>query len=182
MPLTIDAKEFKELPWKNGKGFTREIYCIPNEASPDLFNFRLSMATVSQSSPFSLFPGAERFLMLLEGNGFRLKFEDQADAILSSPFDSLTFEGEEMIHCELLGGKCLDFNVMTNRSWGSSVVSSSLLKVGESRRFIATCDTFVFVYCPNPFLLVLKAKEEYVLEATENMVVIEISVTRKHFH
>lgn len=182
MPKMIHPADFKEVPWKNGKGFTREIYCIPHESNSNLFNFRLSLATVTESAPFSIFPDTDRFLMLLEGSGFRLIFEDQADAVLDSPFDSLDFEGEENIFCELLKGKCVDFNVMTNRSWGKSKVTSSLLKSGESKKITAKVETFVLLYGPSPLLIILGANEVYDIQASEHLVVIEISLTRKHFH
>ena len=146
MPKIIYTADFKEVPWKNGKGLTRELYCIPSESAPDQFNFRLSIATVSESAPFSLYPGVDRFLMLLDGHGVRLKFEDQADAILDSPFDCLEFEGEEVIFCELLKGECTDFNVMTNRSWGKSSVTSSLLKKDQSKKLTAKAQSFIFFF------------------------------------
>lgn len=182
MPKIINSTDFKEVPWKNGKGLSLELYSIPHESDSHLFNFRLSMAKVTESAPFSIYPGIDRFLMLLDGNGLRLKFEDQADAVLDSPFDCLEFEGEESILCELLKGECIDFNVMTNRSWGKSAVISSLLKKGQLKKLTAKIDSFIFLYSNSPSLVVLKAGESYDLLASENLVVIEITLERKHFH
>jgi environmental stress-induced protein Ves len=182
MPKIINTSDFKEVLWKNGKGLSREIYCIPQESDPALFNFRLSMATVTESAPFSIYTGIDRFLMLLDGDGVRLKFEDQADALLDSPFDCLEFEGEEVIFCELLKGECIDFNVMTNRSWGKSSVISSLLKKGQSKKITAKVESFIFLYCSSPSLIVLGVGETYEILASENFVVVEITINRKHFH
>jgi uncharacterized protein len=182
VPKIINSADFREVPWKNGKGLSRELYSIPHESDPGLFNFRLSMAKVTESAPFSIYPGIDRFLMLLDGNGFRLKFEDQADAVLDSPFDCLEFEGEEVIQCELLKGECTDFNVMTNRSWGKSTVISSLLKKGQSKKISAKTETFIYLYTSSSTLIVLGAGETYDVAASENLVVIEITVDRKHFH
>lgn len=182
MPKIINSTDFKEVPWKNGKGLTRELYSIPHDSDPELFNFRLSMAKVTESAPFSIYPGIDRFLMLLDGDGFRLKFEDQADAVLNSPFDCLEFEGEEVIMCELLKGECIDFNVMTNRLWGKSSVISSLLKKGQSKKISAKVESFIYLYSSSPTLIVLGAGETYDVTASENLVIIEITVDRKHYH
>lgn len=182
MPTIIYPKDFKEVPWKNGQGITREIYRIPHETNPELFYFRLSMAAVNHSAPFSLYPGMDRFLMLLEGKGFRLVFDDQTDAVLTAPFDSFEFEGEESIQCELLDKACSDFNVMTNRAYGHSTVSLSPLKMNQTKKYQAKTETFLFLYQTSPKLIVLSAGETYELKASENLMVVEIELTKKALH
>ena len=62
------------MPWKNGGGITREI--AKRVDSRGNMVWRASRATISQDGDFSLFPGVERHLLLLKGEGFRLEFID----------------------------------------------------------------------------------------------------------
>ena len=182
MPTIVYPKDFKEVPWKNGQGITREIYRIPLEADAKEFYFRLSMAAVNQSGPFSLFPGKDRFLMLLEGKGFRLTFDDKSQVALTAPFDSMEFEGEEAVHCDLVDKASSDFNVMTDRNWGKSTITLSPLKFNQVKKYSPKADTYLFLYQTSPKLIILCAGETYDLKASENMMVVEITVTKNHLH
>lgn len=66
------ASSYKRMPWKNGGGETVEIAVFPQGASVDDFDWRISMATVASDGPFSIFPGIDRTLSILEGNGMAL--------------------------------------------------------------------------------------------------------------
>ena len=182
MPLIVYPKDFKEVPWKNGLGITREIFRIPHENDPNEFYFRLSMAAVNQSGPFSLYPGKDRFLMLLEGRGFRLRFDDHSEVVLAAPFDSTEFEGEDVIQCQLIDKASSDFNVMTDRNFGKSEVGLSALKMNQTKKYQPKTETYLFLYQTSPKLIILSAGEVYDLKASENMMVVEISLTRTHLH
>jgi environmental stress-induced protein Ves len=56
---------WRRQPWKNGRGFTSEVLLIPEGA--DDYWLRVSVAEVSESAPFSTFPGFRRWSLLLEG-------------------------------------------------------------------------------------------------------------------
>ena len=132
--------EFKVMPWKNGGGVTTELYRIPSTQS-DSFLFRLSMASVQSDGLFSIFPGIDRILLLLEGKGFHLKGPIVNHSMVNQiPF---SFKGEEEINCTLIEGSCLDFNVMTDRSFAKSTLSleSSI----SHKRFTAESD-LKFIY------------------------------------
>jgi uncharacterized protein len=62
-------QDYRRMPWKNGGGETAEIAVFPEGATLDDFDWRISMATVSADGPFSLFPGVDRTLSVLEGDG-----------------------------------------------------------------------------------------------------------------
>lgn len=113
MPTTFTEKDFKTLPWKNGGGVTQELYKLPHPQDPERFLFRLSIATLSQSGPFSLFPNIDRHLLLLQGRGIVIN-----DRTLDKLFEPIQFRGEEAIESRLIDGPCIDFNVMVDRSWG----------------------------------------------------------------
>lgn len=180
MATIFYPKDFKEMPWKNGLGSTKELFLIPHENETDKFYFRISVASVTQASSFSQFPGKDRFIMLLDGKGFRLTFEDHSEIILNSIFDSFEFEGEETPHCELIDKACLDFNVMTERGWGQSTVTLASLKMNQSKKYAPKSDTFLYLYQSSPKLIVLNAGETYDFKASENMTVIEIELTKFH--
>jgi environmental stress-induced protein Ves len=59
-------------PWKNGGGQTRELVCQPAGASLQDFDWRISVATIAASGPFSSYPGVDRSITLLAGDGVLL--------------------------------------------------------------------------------------------------------------
>ena len=111
----FDTATLPATPWKNGGGTTREIVCQPAGAGMDSFDWRVSIASIAQSGPFSVFPGLDRVIMLLSGAGVRLRAAD-IDHRLDSRGAPFAFSGDVALDCELLGGASTDFNVMTRRS------------------------------------------------------------------
>ena len=61
---------YRRQPWANGRGVTVEL---ARADGPDGLIWRLSMATVAEDGPFSLFPGIERNLTVISGPGFHLR-------------------------------------------------------------------------------------------------------------
>lgn len=113
----FDRATLAATPWKNGGGTTREIACWPPGAGMDDFQWRLSIATIAASGPFSAFPGVDRIIALLDGPGVRLATSDGAvDHALNRPLEPFSFPGEAAIHSTVLGEASSDFNVMTRRS------------------------------------------------------------------
>jgi environmental stress-induced protein Ves len=106
------------MPWKNGGGITREIVCQPSSGL-DGFDWRVSIATIAAAGPFSAFPGVDRVIMLLEGDGVRLHGAAGTDARidhrLDTPLAPFAFSGDVALDCTMLGGTSTDFNVMTRR-------------------------------------------------------------------
>ena len=101
------------MPWRNGLGVTTEIARWPAEG--DTFDWRVSVAGVATSGPFSVFPGIERVLVVLDGDGLRLAHAGQADVTLG-PLQPYTFSGDGATEGTLLGGPVRDFNVMARRA------------------------------------------------------------------
>ena len=103
-------------PWKNGGGSTRELACWPPGADMAHFDWRVSVATIAQSGPFSRFAGVDRIITLLSGDGVHLKqLQAHIDHLLQQPLQPFAFAGDAGMDCELLGGTSTDFNVMTRR-------------------------------------------------------------------
>jgi uncharacterized protein len=111
----IPANEYRRERWRNGLGWTREIHAHAAAGSPDDWEWRLSIAEIEHDAPFSAFPGVERELVLLSGNGLRLRFDDGEVRELHPPHDKLRFAGERAVTGELLDGPTQDFNLMWRR-------------------------------------------------------------------
>lgn len=108
----VDA--LPDTPWKNSGGSTREIASWPPGAGFDSFDWRVSIARIAASGPFSQFAGVDRIITLLDGDGVRLQAPD-LDHRLATPLAPFAFSGDAAIACTLLGGPSSDFNVMTRR-------------------------------------------------------------------
>ena len=111
----VPANEYRRERWRNGLGWTREIHAHATAAWPDEWAWRLSIAEIEQDAPFSAFPGIDRELVLLSGNGLRLRFADGEVRELHPPHDRLRFAGERAVTGELLDGRTQDFNLMWRR-------------------------------------------------------------------
>jgi len=137
MPLHFfDSQALARQPWHNGGGTTREIVCQPAGASMQNFDWRISIADVEQDGPFSVLPGVDRTIVLLEGPGLRLRSRcGQLDHQLDTPGMPLHFDGGLAVEAELLGGPSEDFNVMTRA--GRCLAQVSLL-LGPATRIPAT--------------------------------------------
>jgi environmental stress-induced protein Ves len=118
MPLhRFDLDQLAATPWKNGGGVTREMACEPAGAGIDDFDWRVSMAHIGRSGPFSAFPGVDRVITLLEGAGVHLHSDDdRVDHRLDCPLQPFRFAGETALQADLLGGDSDDLNVMTRRA------------------------------------------------------------------
>jgi environmental stress-induced protein Ves len=113
----LEPGDYREMPWKNGGGSTTELLIAPPGASlADGFDWRISMAAVPASGPFSRFPGIDRTLMLAAGDGLELDHGSHGKALLAEPWTPVAFSGDWPTEGHLLGGPCRDFNVMTARA------------------------------------------------------------------
>lgn len=112
----VGAK-YRMVPWKNGGGVTAEIAVEPEGATVDTrFLWRLSLARIERSGPFSAFDGYDRTIALVSGAGMTLDFGERGSARVDKALQPLAFSGEWAPGCTLLGGTTEDFNVMTDRA------------------------------------------------------------------
>jgi environmental stress-induced protein Ves len=110
----IRQSEFKATPWKNGGGITHEAIRVP--ASGDPFRWRVSVAHIEKSGPFSEFAAYNRIMVLLEGSGAALKFATGDQRLLRAVGDVVQFDGAIETRCELTNGPCMDLNLMVAKS------------------------------------------------------------------
>ena len=109
----LGPRDFRRQPWKNGGGTTTELAVHPASGRP---LWRVSIADVSASGPFSDFSGYERTIMLLEGDGMQLSFDRAPDALIDRAHVPFVFDGAAKCHCTLLGGAVRDMNLMVDRT------------------------------------------------------------------
>jgi hypothetical protein len=110
----IRKSSFKATPWKNGGGITHEAIRMPESGDP--FRWRVSVAHIEASGPFSEFAQHNRKMVLLKGAGIELQFADGVHKSLRRVGELVEFDGALAAHCELLGGPCVDLNLMVAKS------------------------------------------------------------------
>jgi environmental stress-induced protein Ves len=115
MTRLIQYASLHATAWKNGGGSTTELIVSPPGAAFDDFDWRISIATISQSGPFSQFPGIDRTLTLIEGPGVVLDVGNERRVALSEREPVVAFPGETAVMATVDGGSTTDFNVMTRR-------------------------------------------------------------------
>jgi uncharacterized protein len=110
----IRRASFKATPWKNGGGITHEAMRVP--ADGDTFRWRVSVAHIDASGPFSEFAEYTREMVLLQGAGIELRFGDGINRKLRQVGELVEFDGALPTYCELLDGPCVDLNLMVSKS------------------------------------------------------------------
>ena len=138
----IPANDYRRERWRNGAGWTREIYAASANGSSATWDWRLSIAEIESDAPFSTFPGVDRELVLLSGNGLRLRFDDGETHQLDPPHGRLRFSGERTVTGELLDGRTEDFNLMwrrdavTTRLWHRPLVGPMVVFVDPGSTWV----------------------------------------------
>ncbi len=115
MARLLPNADHRRMPWKNGGGETVEVIVHPEGASLSDFGWRVSMATVASDGPFSVFPGIDRTLAVLSGDGMALSIEGLGDRLLTPQSAPLPFPADAPTTARLAGGPITDLNVMTRR-------------------------------------------------------------------
>ena len=141
MHLThLTPAKYKRMPWKNGGGTTTEILVEPQGAT-DRYDWRISIADVAQSGPFSDFSGYNRTIMLIEGAGFVLDFDRGPSKRLDRPFEPFPFAGEWKADCTLIDGPVRDFNLIAARKGPKT--SLDVVRLDKGTAAIAVAPTTI---------------------------------------
>jgi hypothetical protein len=123
----VRQASFKAVPWKNGGGVTHEAMRVP--ANGDPFRWRVSVARIDVSGPFSDFTGYERKMVLLKGGGVELRFANGTVRALRTVGEMAEFDGALAARSELIEGPCVDLNLIVAKSL--SEVSARVTRLQE---------------------------------------------------
>ena len=129
----LRVADHKRMPWKNGGGETVEIAVFPDGAGLEDFDWRISMARVDGSGPFSSFPGIDRTLAILEGEGLILDVAGHPSQRLTQYSEPHAFPADAITSAELIGGPVVDFNVMSRRGRLAHRVTRSNATIASQR-------------------------------------------------
>lgn len=99
---TIKLADVKDQPWKNGGGTTRLL--------AEGRGWRISLASVTTSGPFSVFKGWWRHSLVVAGDGLRL--ESTSEMLSLKPHRVVDYDGGVSWSCELEGEPASVINVM----------------------------------------------------------------------
>jgi environmental stress-induced protein Ves len=124
----LHNRDYQRMPWKNGGGTTTEIWKHAAPAGEMLW--RLSIADVASDGPFSEFPGIDRWIMVISGNGMYLAIDGLGTKRLDRPFEPLFFPGDAKTDGRLIDGPIRDFNFMIARSFGRGALQVLPLTAG----------------------------------------------------
>jgi uncharacterized protein len=138
----LRADNHKRMPWKNGRGETVEIAVFPQGATVDTFDWRVSMATVAEDGAFSIFPGIDRTLSILEGHGMELTIEGREEVLLTQASAPYPFPADATTTARLTDGTITDLNVMTRRGRFAHVVETI-----SAPATIEPTDALTLVFC-----------------------------------
>lgn len=110
----LRAADRRASPWKNGGGETWEVASFPPDAGWADFDWRISIARVEGSGPFSLFPGIDRTLAVLDGT-LQLTVRGQVRPPQTSASPPARFDGDAQTFGRVIEGPVTDLNLMLRR-------------------------------------------------------------------
>lgn len=133
--------EYRSMPWKNGGGMTREVASGAVQVPPasgesaDGYDWRVSVADVDAGGSFSSFPGIDRVITLVEGEGMVLTVDGVPQPV--GPLSPFAFSGDAVTDCRLEAGAVRDMNVMTRR--GRATADVRIVTVAPAREVEMAC-------------------------------------------
>jgi environmental stress-induced protein Ves len=168
----VSAASHRVMPWKNGGGTTTEIHIQPPGAGWEDFDWRVGIADIRRSGPFSSFPGIERSIMLLDcpaGSAMRLTIDGRDVPLSLHRF--VEFPGEAATHGVLTGEPVRDFNVMSRRGRVTHRARHAHLVAGGPLDLPAASWNFAFVAAGRARVVVPSGDESTLLDTTDSALV-----------
>jgi environmental stress-induced protein Ves len=117
------------MPWRNGRGSTTELAVEPPGAALDAFDWRLSIAELRGSGPFSTFPGYDRIIVQLDGPPMTLTHGSDPPTALEQLVPH-AFSGDDETTCAV-DGVAHDFNLIVRRGVLRPTLTVHRLAEGE---------------------------------------------------
>ena len=140
----LRTDDYRRMRWKNGGGWTTELYSHPAADGSEGFGWRVSIAEIESDGAFSAFPHCDRWIALLDGAGMRLEFDGEPPAVLDQRLHFVPFAGEWKTRGTLIDGPVRDFNLIARRDlWRCEVRHRPLV---GSMLFAASSADLWFIY------------------------------------
>lgn len=118
MTTVLHHDDYSQSRWKNGLGITRTVDIAPSHASFETFEWRVSMADVGETTPFSPLPGVDRWLMPIAGSGFELTIN--GTSYRPTVGEVVQFAGDDEASGGASGAGSRDLNLMVRRPHGDA--------------------------------------------------------------
>ncbi len=130
--------EHRAMPWANGLGTSYEVASDRNV--DDVWTWRVAIAPVVLDGPFSVMPGVDRQLVVINGEGMTLSID--GEIVECPPGRVIRFSGDSVTIARLVGGPVVDLGLMTVRGSviGSMVVVGDVGDMVESDVLVAIGD------------------------------------------
>ncbi|PYI65583.1 hypothetical protein CVV68_17850 [Arthrobacter livingstonensis] len=116
----IRYTSLKTTPWANGGGITRQLAAgtvdsrtLGSGAKGDSWDWRISIAEVAKAGPFSVLPGMDRILTIIDGDLIALTVDGTEQAL--EKYRPYRFSGDSITSATLPTGSLMDLNLMTRR-------------------------------------------------------------------
>ena len=131
--------EHRAMPWANGLGTSYEVASDRNADGE--WTWRVAIAPVVIDGPFSVMPGVDRQLVVINGEGMTLSID--GEIVECPPGRVVRFSGDSVTIAQLVDGPVVDLGLMTVRGLvtGSMVVVGDVGDVVESDVLVAIGDT-----------------------------------------
>jgi environmental stress-induced protein Ves len=141
--LHLPRDQYRSMPWRNGSGITQEI--ARDAGAGAEFLWRLSLASITASGPFSNYPGYRRSVTLIAGNGFRLDIGAQEPVTLDTVGATALFPGDVPTGCVLIDGACSDLSLMVREP--GSIISVTRMRDTLERSLPLVAGAMKAVFC-----------------------------------
>ncbi|GAA4024758.1 hypothetical protein GCM10023063_01170 [Arthrobacter methylotrophus] len=127
----IRFAELKPQPWRNGGGVTRELASHPEAASAQdgAWDWRVSIADVVSAGDFSMFPGMERVITVIDGELLLLTVDGEEHPL--EKYRPFRFSGEAASSSALPTGDIRDLNVIARA--GEFKGYTSIIELSKKR-------------------------------------------------
>lgn len=171
----LKADQYTKMLWKNGAGYTLEIARSLGDLD---FDWRISMADVTNSGPFSLFPNKQRIITVLDGQGIILHV-DHLPARSLKLGDIFAFHGESQVQSELVDGAIRDLNLI----YDSAKFHARFQRVNdtETQTFLSSAD-LIFIFNSGSATEVAIEEKAFLLAAHETLKIEKTTaITSVHF-
>jgi environmental stress-induced protein Ves len=165
---TVHLADVPAAPWRNGGGVTRELAAWPAQGE---WHWRMSVAEVGRSGPFSRFDGITRWFAVLQGAGVVLNVRTPSDSVETDSLEHrltendapLCFDGGAATDCRLIDGPTQDFNLMVR----DSSLPARMLRVHGNFHTAVNATKTIAIYAMDTRASVrFNAEEIYVPPAT----------------